>query len=207
MTADVYDIHHKKTGTVELPDAVFGAAWKPDLVHQVVTAYLANARGPVAHTKDRGEVKGGGKKPWRQKHTGRARHGSTRSPIWVKGGVAHGPRNERDFSKKINKKMGRAALYAVLSKKFQDGEVAVIDALAFEDGKTKRAAAFLKAFSPRPASALIVPQKGNAAAFRAGRNIPKTEVTSAPSLNAYACMAHRMLFLEKEAIGEIVKEK
>jgi len=207
MTIDVFDIHKKKTGTLELPDAVFGAPWNPDLVHQIVVSHLANARGPIAHTKDRGEVKGGGKKPWRQKHTGRARHGSTRSPLWVKGGVAHGPRNERDFSKKISKKMGRAALCAVLSKKLHDGEVVVIDSLAFDAGKTKHAVAFLKAFFPRPVRTLIVPQKGNTAVFRAGRNIPKTEVANAASLNAYTCMAHHTLFFEKGAIGEIVKAK
>ena len=104
------------------------------------------ARQPWAHTKTRGEVRGGGKKPWRQKGTGRARHGSTRSPIWVGGGVAHGPRNDRDYSQKVNKKMKRAALFAALSHKAKDGEIEVFDTLALEAPKTKVFASALDTF-------------------------------------------------------------
>src|ERR1700722_697653 len=137
MNADVYNLENQKVGTLELPEDVFGARWNAALVKQVLEAQLANRREPWAHTKTRGEVRGGGRKPWRQKGTGKARHGSTRSPIWVGGGVAHGPRNDRDYSQKVNKKMKRAALFAALSRKTKDGELKVFDTFALEAPKTK----------------------------------------------------------------------
>lgn len=204
MQTDVFNIHHKKVSAVEVPDAVFGVSWNADLVHQVTTSQLANERAPFAHVKDRSETSGGGKKPWRQKHTGRARHGSSRSPIWVGGGITHGPRNERDFSKKINKKMRKAALFAVLSKKMKDGEIFVIDALSFGERKTKHVAAFLKAFTPKPASVVLIPKKGNVDITLAGRNIPKTLIVpDANSLDAYECLSHKYLFFEKDAVEEM----
>ncbi len=129
MKADVYNLNNEVVGSVDLPDTVFGVRYNAALVKQVIDAQLANRRSPWAHTKTRGEVSGGGKKPWRQKGTGRARHGSTRSPIWVGGGVAHGPRNDRDYSQKVNKKMKQAALFAAISRKAKDGEVKVFDTL------------------------------------------------------------------------------
>src|SRR5579862_9363905 len=120
MKADVYNLKDEVVGSVELPENVFGARWNAALIKQVLDSQLANRRSPWAHVKERGEVRGGGKKPWRQKGTGRARHGSTRSPLWVGGGVSHGPSKDRDYSEKVNKKMKRAALFSVLSKKFHD---------------------------------------------------------------------------------------
>src|SRR5262249_39709386 len=137
MKADLYNLKNEVVGTVDLPDAIFGAKWNSTLVKQVMDAQLANARRPWAHVRDRSEVSGGGKKPWRQKGTGRARHGSTRSPIWVGGGKAHGPRNDKDYSQKVNKKMKRAALFSVLSRKAKDGELKVFESLAVEAPKTK----------------------------------------------------------------------
>src|SRR5271156_592944 len=137
MNADVYNLQNEKVGTMELPAEVFGTKWSPTLVKQVLEAQLANARSPWAHTKGRGEVRGGGKKPWAQKGTGRARHGSTRSPIWVGGGKAHGPRKERDYSQKVNKKMKRVALFSALSKKVKDGEFKVFESLVLSAPKTK----------------------------------------------------------------------
>ena len=139
METTIYNAQGKESGTVTLPETVFAAKWNGDLVHQVVVAMEANARTPIAHTKDRSEVRGTTRKPWKQKGTGNARHGSRRSPIWRTGGVAHGPRNEKVFKKRINKKMRVKALYAVLSKKIQEGEVLFIDSLSYEAPKTKEA--------------------------------------------------------------------
>ncbi len=159
MYVKLYNQSAEEIGTTELPDAVFGLKWNPDLVHQVVTSYAANRRAGTAHAKTRGEVRGGGKKPWRQKGTGRARHGSIRSPIWKGGGVTHGPRKEKDYSKKINKKMARKALLTVFSAKARDGEIAVMDTMAFPEGKTKHAAAVFGLFSKVRGFEKI--QKGN----------------------------------------------
>jgi large subunit ribosomal protein L4 len=147
METQIYNQKGKAVGKLNLPESIFGLAWNADLVHQVVTGMQANARTPVAHTKTRGEVRGGGKKPWRQKGTGRARHGSTRSPIWVGGGVAHGPRNEKDYSQKINKKMKVKALYTALSEKFRAGQILFVEELTLKNIKTKDAAEVVKSLS------------------------------------------------------------
>jgi large subunit ribosomal protein L4 len=135
----VYTQQGAQSGAASLPAAVLGQPFNADLVHQVVVGMQANARTPVAHTKDRGDVSGGGKKPWPQKGTGNARHGSTRSPIWKGGGAAFGPRKEKDYTKKINRKMRGKALLCVLSQKFRDGEVFFVDELQFEQPKTATA--------------------------------------------------------------------
>ena len=139
MKATIYTTDGKENGSIELPTAVFDAPMNNDLVHQVYVSMTSNARQNTAQVKDRADVRGGGKKPWKQKGTGRARHGSIRSPIWVGGGVTHGPTTERNYDKKINKKMKTAALYAVLSQKLRDGEVMFIDSLAMEAPKTAAA--------------------------------------------------------------------
>jgi len=143
-------IHNQKGGEVgkmKLPDDVFGLPWNADLVHQVVVSMESVARTNVAHTKNRGEVSGGGKKPWQQKGTGRARHGSTRSPIWRHGGVTHGPRNDKDFDRKINKKMKAKALYTILSNKFKKGNVLFVDDISLRAIKTKDARVVLSSLS------------------------------------------------------------
>src|ERR1700684_961283 len=147
MKTDIYNIEGKKAGSVELPETVFGVAWNDSLMHQVVTSMQDNARTNVAHTKNRGDVRGGGKKPWKQKGTGRARHGSIRSPIWRGGGVTHGPRNEKNFSRAIPKKMRAKALYMALSRKFRDGEVVFIDSFGITGPKTSIAKNTLTALS------------------------------------------------------------
>src|SRR5688572_16302299 len=117
MEANIYNKEGKAIGKVQLPEELFGLPWNADLVHQVVVSMQSNARAPIAHTKTRAEVSGTNQKPWQQKGTGRARHGQRISPIWRGGGISHGPRNDRNFEKKINKKMRTKALFTVLSKK------------------------------------------------------------------------------------------
>lgn len=147
MEAKVYNTKGKESGKVELPQDVFGLSWNADLVHQVVTSMLSSARINIAHAKNRGEVSGGGKKPWQQKGTGRARHGSTRSPLWRHGGATHGPRNDTDYTRKVNKKMKAKALYTILSKKFKDGQVLFVDELSIKSPKTKDAKEILSSLS------------------------------------------------------------
>jgi len=143
METKIFDQKGKEAGKMEVPSEVFGLRWNANLVHQVMTSMMSNARPNVADTKGRGEVQGGGKKPWRQKGTGRARHGSSRSPIWIGGGVTHGPTSERNYKKKINKKMKGKALATVLSAKFRDGEVIFLDDLKLAAPKVKLASEIL----------------------------------------------------------------
>lgn len=193
LEATLYTQTGKAAGNLALPEAVFGVKWNANLVHQVATSMLANARAGTAHTKDRGEVSGGGKKPWKQKGTGRARHGSSRSPIWVGGGVTFGPRAEKDYSKKINKKMRIKALFAVLSKKFASQHVFFLDTLALSETKTKSAAVVLKSLSAIPgceklatkkktAGLVLIPEH-NEAVERSFANIPSVTVILAKDAN------------------------
>ncbi|MCX6754616.1 MAG: 50S ribosomal protein L4 [Candidatus Nomurabacteria bacterium] len=147
LETEVYNQKGKSVGKLALPETIFGLNWNADLVHQVVTAMQANARTPVAHTKDRSDVRGGGRKPWKQKGTGRARHGSSRSPIWKGGGVTHGPRNEKIYTQKINKKMRIKALFTVLSEKYRKGQILFVEDLALKNIKTKDAVAVIKDLS------------------------------------------------------------
>lgn len=139
MEATIYNQTGKEAGTLKLPENIFGLKWNEKLIHQVVNSMMGNARTPVAHTKTRGEVAGSGIKPWKQKGTGRARHGSRQSPIWVGGGITHGPRNDRDFSTKINKKMKTKSLFVALSRKFKDGEIIFLNDISLKTAKTKEA--------------------------------------------------------------------
>lgn len=175
LSATVWNIKGTAAGTIELPAELFGARWNADLVHQVVVGMQANARPTTAHTKFRGEVRGGGKKPWKQKGTGRARHGSRRSPIWVGGGVTHGPRAEKDYTVKINRKQRAAALMSLLSKKFKDGEVIFVDSLSFETPKTKDAKAALVAIANGSGEKMLVAKRANAAVIALSKKDAATE--------------------------------
>lgn len=209
LEATVYTMAGKEAGSVALPADIFGAAWNADLVHQVVTGMQANARTPVAHTKFRGEVSGGGKKPWKQKGTGRARHGSNRSPIWVGGGTTHGPRSERDYSVKINRKMRAAALAAVLSKKWKDGEVIFVDALTFAAPKTADAKAALVAIAgasakpelatKRKNAAVIALSKKDASVEKSFRNINSLISEEVRNLNPVDLMTKKFVVIENPA--------
>src|SRR3989344_3794055 len=137
MKAEIYNLKGSVVGEMNLPDQIFAREWNPDLVHQAVLTQAANRRLPWAHAKNRAEVSGGGKKPWKQKHTGRSRQGSIRSPIWKGGGATHGPVKERNYEQKINKKMLRVAIHSILSKKLAEGQLRVVDSLDLETPKTK----------------------------------------------------------------------
>lgn len=205
--AAVYTMIGKEAGTVALPAELFAAKWNADLVHQVVVSMQANARENSAHTKNRGEVRGGGKKPWKQKGTGRARHGSTRSPIWVGGGVAHGPRAERDYSVKINRKMRLAALASLLSKKLKDGEIIFVDSFSFGAPKTADAVKALTALSKATGADALTKKSKNAALIALAakdknaelslRNIGNVVTEEVRNLNVVDIATKKYLIIEK----------
>ena len=144
MKVKVYTQLGKESKTVDLPDQVFAYDWNADLVHQVLLSQAANQRAGTASTKDRSQVSGGGKKPWQQKGTGRARHGSSRSPIWRHGGVTHGPNSEKNYKQVIPRAMKNRALFALLSQKLRDGKILFVENLEVGSGKTKDADALVK---------------------------------------------------------------
>lgn len=210
MKAKIYNLKNETVGEMELPEGIFGAKWNPILIAQVLRAQLANQRRPWAHAKTRAEVRGGGRKPWRQKGTGRARHGSIRSPLWVGGGKAHGPNKERDYSQKINKKMGRLAVFSALARKFKEGEIKVFENLSIDEPKTKILVNALRPIlNPKKNSkkldVLLVAEKGNKNIMRASANIPKTKTLRPESLNIYDILNYKNIFIEKDSVGTMSK--
>ena len=211
MDTKVFSQDGKETGKVTLPESVFGVSWNADLVHEVVVSMQSNARGGNAHTKDRSEVRGGGRKPWKQKGTGRARHGSRRSPIWTGGGVTFGPRNEKDFSKKINKKVRAKALASTLSKKFADGEMIFVDALAFEAPKTAEAKAAVAALAKgsgveelatkRKNAALVVLSKRDENTEKSFRNFGNFEVAQAKDINPVDLLTYKYVVVADPSVS------
>ncbi len=206
IQAKIYDQKGDVTGDISLPAKVFAAKWRSDLVHQVVQSMRSNKRAGTADTKGRGEVRGGGKKPWKQKGTGRARHGSSRSPIWVGGGVTHGPLAEKNYKRKISKKMRAQALFSVLSKKMKDGEILFVDSLAPSSIKTKDA---VKTFQnlikvsgwkavdaskkPRVLTALFERSEKTEKSFR---NISALEIVFLKNLNPFDVLNYKYLLIE-----------
>ena len=206
---------------MELPDAIFNLKINPDLIHQAVITQKANQRKPLAHAKGRGEVRGGGKKPWRQKGTGRARHGSIRSPIWKGGGVTHGPRKEKDYSKKMNKSARRQALFMALSSKAKDGELRILDNISLAEPKTRLMKKVLENILPSDSkyrnttlrgvrrgneiSALVVQPDSNQNLIRAIRNLPLAKLGRADSLNIEDVLGKKYLVLLRESIPVIEK--
>lgn len=163
MEATIYNTKGKEAGKVTLNEKVWGLGWNADLVHQVVESIRANSRTGTAQVKDRSAVRGGGKKPWQQKGTGRARHGSSRSPIWRHGGITHGPLTEKLYDKKINKKVRIKALYTVLSEKFRKGEVMFVEDIAMKEPKTREAKSVLTALAGVKGFEKLTLKKKNAA--------------------------------------------
>ena len=207
LTVSIYNINGEKVGNTRLPANIFGLEINNDLIHQAINAQMANQRKPLAHTKDRGEVRGGGRKPWRQKGTGRARHGSIRSPLWAGGGITFGPRKEKVFAKKINKKARRKAFFMVLSSKVKDKELVVLDKLELKEPKTKLMSKILENIfdKKKTKSVLIATPKKAESIIKASRNIPYIKTIAADSLNIIDILSFKYLLLDKEAIKIIEK--
>ena len=202
MDVTIFNTLGKEAGKMTLPENIFNLPWNADLVHLVVSGMQANARMGNAHTKDRGEVRGGGRKPWQQKGTGRARHGSSRSPIWKGGGVTHGPRNEKDYSQKINRQARQKALLVVLSRKLADKEIIFVDSLSLEKPKTKDAVAMLKGLgkagfdhNKKNNAALIALPNAHTPTQKSFANIGHVEVVDVRNLNPVSILSSKYLVI------------
>lgn len=207
LEAQVYSQAGKEVSKISLSEKVFGVEWNADLVHDVVVSMQSNARAGTAHTKGRGEVRGGGKKPWKQKGTGRARHGSTRSPIWAGGGVAHGPTTEKDYTRKINKNVRAKALASVLSQKFADGEIVFVDTISFDAPKSADARKMLTALSSIEGKEGMVTKRNNAvlvvlsgrdtSAELSFRNFGNVETVNAKDVNPVELLTFKYVVVAK----------
>ncbi|HEY4512174.1 MAG TPA: 50S ribosomal protein L4 [Candidatus Paceibacterota bacterium] len=218
METTIYTKEGKISGKMTLPEEVFGVKWNADLVHEVLASLSTSKRMSTAHTKDRGEVRGGGKKPWQQKGTGRARHGSIRSPLWVGGGVAHGPRNEKNFDRKVNKKAKAKAIAVILSAKLKDGELIFVDSFGMNAPKTKDAVSFITNLGKVSGLERISTKKTNAALIataekdtnvaKSFRNISKVFVSEIRNVNPTDLMKYKYLVMDNpEKSVAIIKER
>ncbi len=201
----VYNQEGKEVSELKLNEAIFDLPWNADLVHQAMRIALANQRQILASTKDRSEVSGGGRKPWRQKGTGRARHGSIRSPLWKGGGITFGPTKERNFKLKINKKMARKAFLTALSTKAKDSELLVLDDLKLSAPKTKEMAKIMKNF-PQVKKGLLVLSEKNEILSRAGRNLPNLGIINIDNLNILDILKYKHLIFTKDGIEYLNKK-
>ncbi|MCC5467115.1 50S ribosomal protein L4 [Pelosinus baikalensis] len=199
----VYDITGAKTGELELNDSVFGVEVNEAVLHQAVVMQLASQRLGTASTKTRGLVRGGGRKPWKQKGTGRARAGSTRSPIWVGGGTTFGPQ-PRSYAFRMPRKQRRLAIKSALTAKLQDGELVVVDSIAFDAPKTKNVINMLSGFDAANKKSLIITGEVVENVEKSARNIPGVKaIPASSSLNVYDLLYHDKVFVTKEAITRI----
>ena len=203
-SAPLYDQAGKKVGQVELDARVFDVKPQAGLIEQAIVTILANRRQVLSHTKTKGEVRGGGRKPWRQKGTGRARQGSIRSPQWKGGGVIFGPRKNRNYEKKMNVAAKRKALLMALTDKVQSERFVVLNDLKLSAAKTKELSAVLKNL-PQRKSSLVVTTVHQPDLVKASRNIPGIEVIRADSLNVYDIVAHQQMIVMEPALPTIVK--
>lgn len=202
----VYTQEGKEVSELELNEAIFGLPWNADLVHQAVRVALANKRQVLASTKGRSEVRGGGRKPWRQKGTGRARHGSIRSPLWKGGGITFGPTSERNFKLKINKKMARKAFLTALSTKAKDSELLVLNDLKLSAPKTKEMAKILKNFPQVKTGLLVLTSKKDENLKRAGRNLSNLRIINIDNLNILDILKYQHLIFIKDGLEYLSKK-
>lgn len=199
---EVKDKNNKPVGKINLSDEVFGVKAKDGVLHNAVVNFLANQRQGTHATKTKGLVSGGGKKPWKQKHTGRARSGSSRSPLWRGGGTVFGPQ-PRDYSYAIPKKARRLALKAALSGKLSDGEIIVVETLSIEKPRTKEMVSVLKGLELSGKSTLIVVPEHNETILLSARNIPGVTVTRVSDLNCYDVASHSRLLMTRQAAEKL----
>jgi large subunit ribosomal protein L4 len=208
---NVYNQKGEVVGEALLPKEIFDVAIKDALIKQVADIQMANQRQVLASTKDRAQVRGGGKKPWRQKGTGRARHGSRRSPLWKGGGITFGPTKERNYEKKISKKMRKLALFMVLSGKAKENVLVVLDSLKLEAAKTKLMAGVIKnlkdnvdILKKKGKILIAIPEKDDLI-IRATKNIPNIQMIEARNLNVLDLLSYKFLIMPKDSI-KVVKE-
>ncbi|MDP3964373.1 MAG: 50S ribosomal protein L4 [bacterium] len=203
-TVVIKDHTGAEVGTMDLEPKIFDIALKPEVIQEVVVAYQANRRQAIAHVKDRSEVRGGGRKPWRQKGTGRARHGSIRSPLWKGGGVTFGPTSARNFSMKMTAKKRRLALLMSLSDRARNENVIVVKALPLEKPKTKTVSELLKKIGAG-ANALVITSKKDENFQRSIHNMPRAAVLPADSLNALTVLRYKKLVIFEPALAVMTK--
>jgi large subunit ribosomal protein L4 len=206
VKAELYNQEGKKVDTVKLNSAVFEVPMNEQLIYESAVAAMANRRKPYAHAKGRSEVRGGGRKPWRQKGTGRARHGSIRSPLWIGGGVTFGPSKERNFAKKINKKAKKKALFTALSQRVKEGGIILLESLTLEEAKTKKLKSILKALPTGAGQKLlIVLDKPNRKVMQAVRNLDWVRIIGANNLNILEVLSYPKILILKPALEVIEK--
>jgi large subunit ribosomal protein L4 len=203
MKAKVYLQDGKAKGEIELPASVFAAEIKGHLLYQVIKGYLANQRQGTSKTKGRSEVSGGGRKPWRQKGTGRARAGSNTSPVWARGGKAHGP-DPRDYTTRLPRALRKQALASALSSRAKDGKIIVVDAISCDPPKTKTMAGLLAALSLSGSRNLIVVESNAGSIYRAGRNIPDLDIKPLSEITAVDVLnSENIIFHGEKLIGKL----
>lgn len=211
MKISVYNLDIEKVKDIEISSRIFGRKIKKEVVHQVVIAQQANNRPVLAHTKERSEVRGGGRKPWRQKGTGRARHGSIRSPLWTGGGVTFGPTKERNFSKGVNKKQRQLALAMCLSDKINEKKMIVFEQIKLKSGKTKDLENLLKKIREKISDLkdskrlLMILDKNDKIIIRAAANLKNIKIILADSLNCVDILKANAILVSKKAIDKIDK--
>ncbi|MGE5426148.1 MAG: 50S ribosomal protein L4 [Bacillota bacterium] len=206
----VYNQSAQPLKDLELSAGIFGVKANADLLHQAIITQQANERQVLAHTKDRSEVSGGGKKPWKQKGTGRARAGSSRSPLWIGGGVTFGPTKDRNFSKKLNKKMRQKAVMMALSDKVSQSSLVIVDTLKMGEFKTKKFDAMLKAFEkeilPGRRSLLVINNEKDEKARFSGRNLKGVTVINPENINIVDLVTNRQVLMTEEGAKALEKQ-
>lgn len=206
MKTKVYNLEGKEVAEMDLNEKIFGIKVKPEFVHEVFVLQMRNQRQPWADTKNRGEVSGGGKKPWRQKGTGRARHGSIRSPIWVGGGVAFGPLTDRNYKAKINKRARQLAAKMCLADKAAAGFLYVVEDFAFAEPKTKIFEKFLGKLPAKQKRFLVLTgAEDNAKVYRMTRNLKRIETSRAGDASVISLVRNEAIIASKEAINDLEK--